>query len=70
MQRALDSIPLKDEAYRQRLRPYVQRYAAYADSLARQNPYGVPIGLGNWAGSGQVLGFGTTVCLARRTSGE
>ena len=66
MQRALDSIPLKDEAYRQRLRPYVQRYAAYTDSLARQNPYGVPIGLGNWAGGGQVLGFGTTVCLARR----
>ena len=66
LQVALDSIPLKDEAYRQRLRPYVQRYAAYLDSLAGQNPYGVPIGLGNWAGGGQVLSFGTTVCIARR----
>ncbi len=66
LQRALDSIPMKDEAYRQRLRPYVQRYAEYIDSLAQQNPYGVPIGLGNWAGGGQVLGFGTTVCIARR----
>ena len=42
------------------------RYAAYIDSLAQQNPYGVPIGLGNWAGGGQVLSFGTTVCIARR----
>jgi hypothetical protein len=66
LQRALDSIPLKDEAYRQRLRPYVQRYAEYVDSLAKQNPYGVPIGLGNWAGSGPLLSFGTTVCIARR----
>ncbi len=66
LQRALDSIPLKDEAYRQRLRPYVQRYAEYVDGLAKQNPYGVPIGLGNWAGSGPLLSFGTTVCIARR----
>ena len=66
LQRALDSIPLKDEAYRLRLRPYVQRYAEYIDSLAQQNPYGVPIGLGNWAGSGPLLNFGTTVCIARR----
>ena len=63
---ALDSVPLKDDAYRQRLRPYVQRYANYLDSLTLQNPYGVPIGLGNWAGGGQVLSFGTTVCIARR----
>ena len=62
---ALDSIPLKDDAYRQRLRPYVERYAAWLDSLTLQNPYGVPIGLGNWAGGGQVLSFGTTVCIAR-----
>ena len=66
LQRALDSIPMKDDAFRQRLRPYVQRYVEYIDSLTRQNPYGVPIGLGNWAGGGQVLSFGTIVCIARR----
>ena len=66
MQTALDSIPMKDEAYKQRLRPYVQRYAEYIERLARENPYGVPIGLGNWAGGNAVLSFGTTVCLARR----
>ena len=66
LQVALDSIPMKDDAYRQRLRPYVQKFAAYIDSLELDNPYGVPIGLGNWAGSGQVLSFGTSVCIAYR----
>ncbi len=66
MQTALDAVPYMDEAYKQRLRPYVERYAAYIDTLALQNPYGVPIGLGNWAGGGSVLSFGTTVCFAHR----
>ena len=64
IQTALDAIPFMDEAYRQRLRPYVEKYAVYIDSLGTQNPYGLPIGLGNWAGGGQVLSFGTTVCFA------
>ena len=66
MQTALDAVPYMDEAYKQRLCPYVERYAAYIDTLALQNPYGVPIGLGNWAGGGSVLSFGTTVCFAHR----
>ena len=66
MQTALDAVPYLDDAYKQRLRPYVERYAAYIDTLALQNPYGVPIGLGNWAGGGSVLSFGTTVCFAHR----
>ena len=64
LQVALDSIPMKDEAYKERLRPYVKKFAEYIDNLAKDNPYGVPIGLGNWAGGNQTLSFGTTVCLA------
>lgn len=64
IQTALDAIPYMDEAYRKKLRPYVEEYAQYIQSFDRQNPYGVPIGLGNWAGSGQLLGFGTAVCFA------
>ena len=64
IQTALDAIPFMEEAYRQRLRPYVKKYAEYIDSLDNDNPYGVPIGLGNWAGSGQVMSFGTAVCFA------
>lgn len=64
IQTALDAIPFMEEAYRQHLRPYVKKYAEYIDSLDNDNPYGVPIGLGNWAGSGQVMSFGTAVCFA------
>ena len=64
LQTMLDSIPMKDAAYRQRLRPAVQQYAEYIRSFDRENPYGVPIGLGNWAGVNAVLNFGITVNYA------
>ena len=61
LQTALDSIPMKDDAYRQQLRPSVERFNEYIHSFDTQNPYGVPIGLGNWAGVNMVLNFGITV---------
>ena len=64
MQTALDAVPYMDSEYKQRLRPYVQKYQEYINSFDTDNPYGVPIGLGNWAGSGAVVGFGTTICFA------
>lgn len=64
METALDAIPYMDEAYRTKLRPYVAKYSEYIDSFDKDNPYGIPIGLGNWAGMGNVLSFGTTVCFA------
>ncbi|MBR5687370.1 MAG: glycoside hydrolase family 9 protein [Prevotella sp.] len=64
MQTALDGIPYMDDAYKQKLRPYVEKYNTYIQRFDEQNPYGVPIGLGNWAGGNAVLNFGTTVCFA------
>lgn len=61
---ALDAIPYMDEAYRERLRPYVKKYNDYIVGLEKDNPYGVPTGLGNWAGSTQLATFGATVCFA------
>ena len=63
---ALDAVPYMDEEYREKLRPYVEKYNEYILSLEEDNPYGVPIGLGNWAGSGNVVSFGTTVCFASK----
>jgi len=63
---ALDAVPYMDAAYRERLRPYVEQYRQTIDSLKLQNPYGVPIGLGNWAGSGNVVSFGTTAAFAHK----
>ena len=64
LQTALDSIPMKDEAYKQSLRPLVKEFAAYVKSFDTNNPYGVPIGLGNWAGVNMVLNFGITINYA------
>ena len=63
---ALEAIPHMDASYKEKLRPYVTKYKEYIDGLEKDNPYGVPIGLGNWAGSGGVVSFGTTVCFASK----
>ncbi len=60
---AVQAIPHMDASYKEKLRPYVIQYKEYIDELEKDNPYGVPIGLGNWAGSGNVVSFGTTVCF-------
>jgi hypothetical protein len=61
---ALDAVPYMDAEYKQKLAPYVAQYKAYMDRFDTLNPYGVPIGEGNWAGSGSVVSFGATACLA------
>ena len=63
---ALEAVPYMNAEYRQKLAPYVRQYKAYMDRFDTNNPYGVPItGEGsNWAGSGSVVNFGVTACLA------
>ncbi|MBP1666084.1 MAG: glycoside hydrolase, partial [Bacteroidetes bacterium] len=61
---ALHAIPHMDASFKEKLRPYVVKYKEYVDSLEKDNPYGVPIGLGNWAGGGALVSFGTTICFA------
>ena len=63
---ALDGIPYMNDAYREKLRPYVEKFNESIKALEEDNPYGVPIGLGNWAGSTQVATWGTTVCFASK----
>ena len=64
MQTALDAIPYMDEAYKKKLRPYVEKYNDYIHDFDKENPYGVPIGRGNWAGVNMVLNFGIAVNYA------
>jgi endoglucanase len=63
---ALHGIPHMDASYKEKLRPHVVRYKEYIAKLEKDNPYGVPIGLGNWAGSGAVVNFGTTISFANQ----
>ena len=64
---ALDEIPNQDASFKEALRPAIEWYKEhYLDSLDTVNPYGVPIGLGNWAGSGNVVSYGTTAVRLSR----
>lgn len=63
---ALNAIPHMDASYKEKLRPYVVKYNDYIKGLEKDNPYGVPIGLGNWAGNGAITNFGTTICFANK----
>jgi endoglucanase len=65
---ALHGIPHMDASYKEKLRPYVEQYKEYIEGLEKDNPYGVPIGLGNWAGSGAIVNFGTTIVLPTNIS--
>ena len=64
MQTALDAVPFMNDAYKKKLRQYVVKFNDYIKSFDQQNPYGVPIGLGNWAGVNMVLNFGIAVNYA------
>ena len=61
---AMDAIPYMDASYKDKLIPYVIEFKEYMERFDSINPYGVPIGEGNWAGSGSVVSFGTTACFA------
>ena len=61
---AMDAIPYMNAAYKDSLRRYAVKYKEYLESIDKNNPYGVPIGEGNWAGSGAVVTFGTTATFA------
>lgn len=63
---ALHGIPHMDASFKEKLRPYIVEYKEYIEELEKDNPYGVPIGLGNWAGGGQIVRFGTTISFANK----
>ena len=66
LQPAMDAIPYMGDEYKEKLRPYVEKYKDYIATLEKDNPYGVPVGLGTWAGSIAIADFGTAVCFANK----
>ncbi|HXY41346.1 MAG TPA: glycoside hydrolase family 9 protein, partial [Vicinamibacteria bacterium] len=57
---AVRALPYFGPEYRERLLPYVRRYADDVRSLSKQNPYGVPITRGGWAGNETVIRWAMT----------
>jgi hypothetical protein len=50
------ALPYMDATFRAEVARAVRSYVARADSASKENPFGVPITRGGWAGSGAVLG--------------
>lgn len=52
---AVRALPLMDEAFRKRLEARTRQWKREIDALGKENPFGVPISTGGWAGSGEVV---------------
>ncbi len=57
---AVRALPYLGPGAAEKLRPFVEKHRAEAEDLLKQNPYGVPIATGGWAGSGGVMAWATT----------
>ena len=57
---ALKALPYMDDAFKARLKDYVVKYKESLAEIDKQNPYGVPISLGTWGGSGTVVSWAIT----------
>ena len=61
---ALQAIPHLNAEFKEKLRPYIVKYKEYIDELESDNPYGIPLRMGNWAGNS--VGFGTANAFAHK----
>ena len=55
---AVRAVPYMDDQYRSRIRELAISHAAALEGLERQNPFGVPITEGGWAGNGTIINLG------------
>ncbi|UTF60464.1 glycoside hydrolase family 9 protein [Gilvimarinus sp. DA14] len=54
------ALPYMDDAYATELETLAREYREGISEIEKDNPYGVPITRGGWAGNGTVMGFGIT----------
>lgn len=52
-------LPAMDKGFKKKMEVRTKAYAAEM-AMFKENPFGVPIGRGGWAGNGQVIGFALT----------
>ncbi len=64
------AIPYMDAAYSKKLETLVTAYKNEIDKIDEQNPFGVPISTGGWAGNGRIVGFGITNYLLHQAFPE
>jgi hypothetical protein len=64
------AVPQMGESFRRQVEPQVRSLRDRAENLTRQNPFGVPISTGGWAGNGFVVNFAATAYLLHKTFPE
>ncbi|MFO7304043.1 MAG: glycoside hydrolase family 9 protein [Gammaproteobacteria bacterium] len=57
---AVRALPHMDKAFAAKLRKRAARFLNESKGMLTENPFGVPITRGGWAGNGAVIGFGLT----------
>lgn len=67
---AVQAIPFMGETYKKRLAAIAQVYNQHLENIKKQNPFGVPITGGGWAGSGAVIRFGIAAYLLHKAFPE
>jgi endoglucanase len=63
---AVRALPYMDAAFGQAFERRVAAYRESIDELSRENPFGVPITRGGWAGNAQIIRFAITNYLLHR----
>lgn len=63
---ALQAIPYMDEAYKNKLRGYIEKYRDYTEEMEKNNPYGLPISGSGWGGSGTIVNSAITSYYAHK----
>jgi endoglucanase len=64
------ALPHMDQDFKDKLSSFVRKYKEYNDGLLKENPYGVPISTGGWAGNGGIIRWATTNYLLHQSFPE
>ncbi|MGO9097169.1 MAG: glycoside hydrolase family 9 protein [Bryobacteraceae bacterium] len=67
---AVRALPYLDAGFKAKFAAVVREYKTGLDAELAQNPFGVPIGLTGWGGSGAVAGFGVRMYFLDRAFPE
>ena len=64
---AVEAMPFMDKSYSSKIRDLAIDYKNNIDKISEQNPFGVPISTGGWAGDGLIVNFAITNYILHKT---
>jgi len=67
---AVRAVPHMDQAYKNKLAPFVEQYKIANDDMLKENPYGVTITIRGWAGNSTVIDWAITNYLLHKSYPE